>query len=75
MYRSIRQGTREHGLLLRCSGITRQAQQVGSTGKEGAVELGRIENNIQIPLSQRDGAWRTREGCVQRQAMVLGRDR
>jgi hypothetical protein len=30
-------------------GITRQAQQVGSTAREAAVELGRIENNIQIP--------------------------
>lgn len=74
MYRSIRQGTREQWPAPEMSRITRQAQQVGSTAREGAVELGRIENNIQIP--QRDGAWGagSREGVCP-EGMVLGRDR
>lgn len=75
MYRSIRQGTREHGMLLRWPGIARQAQQVGSTARETAVELGRIENNIQIPSVPERRGVKSRGGvCVQR-AMVLGRDR
>lgn len=62
-------------MLLRWPGITRQAQRVGSTAGKTAVELGRIESNIQIPsVPEKTGRGEPGRG-VSREPWSWGRDR